>query len=78
MTTVGWFGLMTPTGVPEPVLARLEAEAMAAMAEPVLAARGAETGSIPRARGRTDFARFIAEETRRIRTIVQASGAVAD
>jgi tripartite-type tricarboxylate transporter receptor subunit TctC len=78
VTTVGWFGLMAPAGVPEPVLARLEAEAMAAMADPAVAARVVETGSIPRARGRAEFARFIAEETGRMRAIVQASGAVAD
>ncbi|MBL6454814.1 tripartite tricarboxylate transporter substrate binding protein [Belnapia sp. T6] len=78
VTTVGWFGLMAPAGVPEPVLARLEAEAVAAMQDPGVAARVAETGSLARARGRDHFARFIAEETGRMRTIVQASGAVAD
>lgn len=78
VTTVGWFGLMTPAGTPEPVLARLEAEAVAAVADPAVAARIVETGSIPRAEGRAAFARFIAAEVGRLGAIVRASGAVAD
>ncbi|MDO9707060.1 Bug family tripartite tricarboxylate transporter substrate binding protein [Paracraurococcus lichenis] len=78
VTTTGWFGLVAPAGVPEPVLARLEAEAVAAIADPAVAARIVEAGSLPRAGGRAAFARFIAEETLRMQAIVRASGAVAD
>ncbi len=78
VTTVGWFGLVVPAGVPEPILARLEAEAVAAIADPAVAARIVETGSVPRAEGRAAFARFVAAETVRLQAIVKASGAVAD
>ena len=77
VTTVGWFGLVVPAGVPEPILARLEAEAVAAIADPAVAARIVETGSIPRAEGRVAFARFVAAETARLQRVVKASGAVA-
>ncbi len=78
VTTVGWFGLVAPAGIPSPILARLEAEAMAAIADPAVAARIGEMGSIPRAEGRVAFTRFVAEETGRLQAIVRASGAVAD
>ncbi|MFZ4406906.1 MAG: Bug family tripartite tricarboxylate transporter substrate binding protein [Paracraurococcus sp.] len=78
VTTVGWFGLVVPAGVPEPILARLEAEAVAAIADPAVAARIVETGSVPRAEGRAAFARFVAAETVRLQGVVSASGAVAD
>jgi tripartite-type tricarboxylate transporter receptor subunit TctC len=78
VTTVGWFGLLAPKGTPGPVLARLEQEAMEAIADPAVSARIIETGSIPRARGGAEFARFIAAETTRMQAIIRASGARAD
>jgi len=78
VTTVGWFGLVLPAGVPEPVVAKLEAEAVAAIADPAVAARLNDTGSLPRAAGRAAFQRFIAAETPRLQAIIKASGAVAD
>jgi tripartite-type tricarboxylate transporter receptor subunit TctC len=78
VTTVGWFGLVAPAATPEPVLERLEREALAAVADPAVAERIAGTGSLARGRGRTAFAQFIADETARLRGIVRASGAVAD
>jgi len=78
ITTTGWFGLAAPAATPGPVLDRLNAAVNAAMADPEVRRRVIESGSIPRAGTRGAFARFIADETSRLRDIVRASGATAD
>lgn len=78
IVSTGWFGLCTPAGVPEPILARLETELLAAMEEPALRERIATGGSVPRRMGRVEFAEFMAAESARWRTVIQAVGATAD
>ncbi|MGG5810603.1 Bug family tripartite tricarboxylate transporter substrate binding protein [Falsiroseomonas sp. CW058] len=78
ITSTGWFGLCTPAGVPEPILARLEAELLAVIEEPELRGRIIAGGSLPRRMGRADFARFMAEESERWRGVIQAVGATAE
>ncbi len=78
VTTTGWFGLILPAGVPEPIVAKLEAAAVAAMAEPSARQRITDFGSFARAEGRAHFTRFIAEESQRMQAVVRASGAVVD
>ena len=79
IVSTGWFGIVAPAGTPEPILERLHAETLAALAEPALAARLVAGGSVPRPSAtRTDFARFMAEETARWAPVVRASGASVD
>ncbi len=78
IVSTGWFGLCAPTGVPEPILARLETELLAAMEEPELRGRITTGGSLPRRMGRVEFAEFMAAESARWRVVVQAVGATAD
>jgi tripartite-type tricarboxylate transporter receptor subunit TctC len=78
IVSTGWFGLCTPTGVPEPILARLETELLASMEEPALRERIMAGGSVPRRMGRVEFAEFMAAESARWRTVIQAVGATAD
>jgi len=78
IVSTGWFGLCAPTGVPEPILARLETELNAAMEEPELRARIATGGSVPRRMGRTEFARFMQSESDRWKVVIQAVGATAE
>lgn len=78
IVSTGWFGLCTPAGVPEPILARLETELAAVMEEPELRQRIVTGGSVPRRMGRTEFARFMTEESERWRVVIQAVGATAD
>ncbi len=78
IVSTGWFGLCTPAGVPEPILARLETELAAVMEEPELRQRIVTGGSVPRRMGRAEFARFMAEESERWRVVIQAVGATAD
>jgi len=78
ITSTGWFGLCVPAGVPEPILDRLEAELKAAIEEPELRARILAGGAVPRAMGRAEFARWMAEESARWRVVIEAVGARAD
>ncbi len=78
IVSTGWFGLCAPTGVPEPILARLESELLAVIEEPDLRERILAGGSVPARMGRRDFAAFMAEESARWRVVVQAVGATAD
>jgi tripartite-type tricarboxylate transporter receptor subunit TctC len=78
IVSTGWFGLCTPAGVPEPILARLEATLGVVMEEPELRGRIITGGAVPRRMGRVDFARFMQEESDRWRVVIQAVGARAD
>jgi tripartite-type tricarboxylate transporter receptor subunit TctC len=78
IVSTGWFGLCTPAGVPEPILARLESDLLAAIDEPELRARIVAGGAIPRKMGRVEFARFMQEESDRWKVVIQAVGATAD
>jgi tripartite-type tricarboxylate transporter receptor subunit TctC len=78
IVSTGWFGLCTPAGVPEPILARLETELAAIIEEPELRARIITGGALPRRMGRVEFARFMQEESERWRVVIQAVGASAE
>jgi tripartite-type tricarboxylate transporter receptor subunit TctC len=78
ITSTGWFGLCTPSGVPEPILARLETELFAVLDDPALAERISTGGSLPRKMGRVAFAQFMREESERWRVVIQAVGATAE
>lgn len=75
IVSTGWFGLCTPAGVPEPVLARLEAALRQVLAEPEVVARLVGLGAVPRFLGRADFSSFMAAESARWRPVVAATGA---
>ncbi|UPY35996.1 tripartite tricarboxylate transporter substrate-binding protein [Sediminicoccus sp. KRV36] len=78
LVSVGWFGLFVPRGTPADRVARLEAELLAAVRDEAVAARITASGSIPRAMPGTEFAAFIAEETRRLGELVRATGIRAE
>lgn len=78
ITSTGWFGMVTPAGVPEPILARLNKEVVACLDEPGLRTRYIELGAIPRSSTREAFAAHMASETARWRDVVKATGASAD
>lgn len=78
IVSTGWFGLCTPAGVPEPILARLETELDAAIDDPTLRERILTGGAVPRKMGRAEFARFMHDESQRWKVVIQAVGATAD
>lgn len=78
VVSTGWFGVVTPAGVPEAILRRLNAETVAALEEPEVRARIVGLGSVPRPGTPEAFARHMAEESAKWRAVVQATGATAD
>jgi tripartite-type tricarboxylate transporter receptor subunit TctC len=75
---VAWNGLLVPAGTPQPVIARLNAEALKALAKPNvrerLLARGFEpVGSTPQ-----QFAEVIDRDVRKWSRVVRESGARVD
>jgi tripartite-type tricarboxylate transporter receptor subunit TctC len=75
VTTTGWFGLATPAGVPEPILARLDETLAAALAEEDLRQRIIAGGSVPTIMRRAEFARFMTDQSEKMGAIIRASGA---
>jgi tripartite-type tricarboxylate transporter receptor subunit TctC len=73
-----WFGLSGPAGLPAPVVERLNAEVLAALASPEVAPRLVETGATPRRMTAPDYTAFIAAEIRRWAAVVQAAGIRAE
>ncbi len=78
LVSVGWFGFWAPANTPPARRAQLEAESLAAIADPAVVQRITATGSIPRGLGSADFAAFIAEETQRLGALVRSAGIRAD
>lgn len=77
LVSVGWFGLLLPANVPPARKALLEAQVLAAVRDPAVAARIADTGCIPRPLAGREFAAFIAGETRRLGEVVRKAGITA-
>lgn len=74
-----WFGMAAPAGTPEPVLTRIHADVMKALADPAyrakfVAAQSLEPGDLTRAQ----FAALLKEEEERWGRLVRESGAKAE
>ena len=78
ITSTGWFGVVTPAGVPAPILARLNEATVAALDDPAMRERITGLGSVPRPGTPEAFARFMAEESAKWRPVIEATGATAD
>jgi len=73
-----WFGISGPAGLPEPIVARLNAEILSALAHPEIAPRLVETGATPRRMSAAEYTGFVAAEIRRWAAVVQAAGIRAE
>jgi tripartite-type tricarboxylate transporter receptor subunit TctC len=73
-----WFGLGAPRATPADVIARLNKEINASLADPKLAARLAELGGAPMPLSAEAFDAFIAAETDKWGKVVRLSGAKAN
>src|SRR5262249_60783990 len=70
----GWVGMVAPANTPPPIIARLNAEANAALAEPAFKAKLIELGAEPFAGSPAGFRTFIAEFTETGAKEIHASG----
>ena len=77
-TAVGWYGIGAPAGTPAAIVALLNREVNAGLADPKIKARLADLGATALPGSPADFGRLIAEETERWAKVVRFSGAKAD
>ncbi|MDM0032705.1 tripartite tricarboxylate transporter substrate binding protein [Variovorax sp. J22P271] len=73
-----WFGLLAPAGTPAPVLAKLNASILKALADPEVKKKLAEQGAEPHGEQPAQFAAFIESETLKWGKVVKESGASLD
>jgi tripartite-type tricarboxylate transporter receptor subunit TctC len=69
-----WYGVGAPTGTPAEVIARLNNEINAGLADPRVKARFAELGDIPMPVTRAEFGSLIADQTEKLGRIVTFAG----
>jgi tripartite-type tricarboxylate transporter receptor subunit TctC len=69
-----WWGFVGPAGLPRPIVARLNAEIAAALAEPELKAALAKWGIEASAGSAEAFGKYIAQESARWKRAVQQAG----
>jgi len=72
-----WFGLLAPAKTPAPIVAKLNASILKALADPDVKKKLMEQGAEPHPESPEQFAQFIASETGKWGKIVKQSGATA-
>ena len=73
-----WFGLLAPAGTPMDVVNRVQQETAKALQSPALKERLEAQGAVPSGNTSAEFAKFIADETRKWAQVVKVSGAKVD
>lgn len=76
--TAQWYGMLVPAGVPETIVARLNAESVKIVQAPEFAARLARDGSIPQGTSPQEFAAYFRNEIAKWQKVIRISGAKAE
>lgn len=71
--TASWYGYLAPSGTPQPIVQRLNAEIIHGIKSPDMSERLATDGAEPAGGTPDDFGQFVASEIMRWRTVVQAA-----
>jgi len=69
-----WWGLLAPAGTPNTLVDRLNRESNAALAEPDMKKRFANEGADPMPMSRTDFEKFMTDETAKWAKVARETG----
>jgi tripartite-type tricarboxylate transporter receptor subunit TctC len=69
-----WYGVGAPAGTPVAIIATLNKEIRAALADPTLKARIEELGGIPLSMSPEEFGKFLANETEKMARVIKAAG----
>ena len=69
-----WFGMGAPKNTPAEIIAKLNGEVNAILAEPAMKARIAELGGVSMAGSPADFGNIIAAETEKWEKVVKFAG----
>jgi len=73
-----WYGVGAPKNAPAEIIAKLNIEINAALADPKMKARLADLGGMVLQGSAADFGKLIAEETEKWAKVVKFSGAKPD
>jgi tripartite-type tricarboxylate transporter receptor subunit TctC len=74
----GWFGLGAPKNTPAPIIATLNGEIDAELADPTMKARIADLGGSPMSMTPTAFGKFVADETEKWAKVIRAANIKAE
>jgi tripartite-type tricarboxylate transporter receptor subunit TctC len=77
-SATSWFGLLAPASTPAPVVGKLNASILKALADPEVKKKLAEQGAEPHGEKPEQFAEFIRSETAKWGKTVKQSGATAE
>ena len=77
-SATSWSGILAPAATPAPVIAKLNASILKALADPEVKKKLAEQGAEPHGEKPEQFAEFIRSETAKWGQTVKVSGATAD
>ncbi len=69
-----WYGVGVPAGTPAAVVATLNKEVNAALADPKIKARIDQLGGVPLPMSPEEFGKFLASETEKMRKVIKAAG----
>jgi tripartite-type tricarboxylate transporter receptor subunit TctC len=72
--SVGWFGLVAPSGTPADIIARLNQAFVKALKDPSVVEKIGSLGAVPAATSPEQFTRFIASETAKWGKLVSEAG----
>ncbi|WP_137178595.1 tripartite tricarboxylate transporter substrate binding protein [Roseomonas sp. AR75] len=74
----GWSGLIAPAGTPQAIIARINADAVAILRDPAIAARMVELGGFPDPGTPAEYAAFVASEIAKWREVARAANVRLD
>ena len=69
-----WYGVGAPAGTPAAIIATLNKEVNAALADPKMKARLDDLGGVPLSISPEDFGKFLANETEKMGKVIKAAG----
>ena len=73
--SLAWHGLVAPAGTPPDIVDALSREAQKIVHDPQVVAHMRDIGASPQGTNAAEFAKFIADETRKWGEVVKISGA---
>ena len=72
--TAQWYGVGAPAGTPAAIIATLNKEVNAALADPKMKARLDDLGGVPLSMSPDEFGKFLADETKKMGKVIKAAG----